>query len=83
MTVNAFKKYFRRKILVRPFVQWFFVILVLAIFINHTLAETGQGIPLLSDASVHALCPFGGVVTYTSILLPVHSSKKSTNRRFC
>ncbi len=61
--MNVFKKYFRRKILIRPFVQWFFVFLVLAIAINHSLAETGQGITLLSDASLHALCPFGGVVT--------------------
>ncbi|HSF83467.1 MAG TPA: 4Fe-4S binding protein [Anaerolineales bacterium] len=33
------------------------------IAINHNLVESGQGIPFLSSASLHALCPFGGVVT--------------------
>jgi len=30
---------------------------------NHSLAESGNGIPLLASASLHSLCPFGGVVT--------------------
>ena len=33
------------------------------IAVNHTLAESGGGISFLSSASLHALCPFGGVVT--------------------
>ena len=33
------------------------------IAINHTLAEEGRGIAFLSSASLHAICPFGGVVT--------------------
>jgi hypothetical protein len=48
---------------VRRAVQIFFFLLIGAIAVNKTLAETGYGIPLLSTASLHALCPFGGVVT--------------------
>ena len=33
------------------------------ISINHTLVEAGSGIPFLASASLHSLCPFGGVVT--------------------
>lgn len=48
---------------IRTWIQWFFLILVLAISINHALEEMGVGIPFLSAASLHAICPFGGVVT--------------------
>jgi polyferredoxin len=47
-------------------VQWFFFLLVALIAINHTLAESGAAIPLLSSASLHAVCPFGGVETLYS-----------------
>lgn len=47
----------------RPAVQAFFFLLIALISINHSLVENGQGIPFLSSASLHALCPFGGVVT--------------------
>ena len=47
----------------RKIVQIVFFALVLAIAINHTLEESGQAIPVLSSASLHALCPFGGVVS--------------------
>lgn len=47
----------------RLFVQIFFLVLIGLIAINHTLVESGTGIPFLSEASLHALCPFGGVVT--------------------
>ncbi len=58
------KRLFRpRSIWIRRVVQWFFFLLVALISINHTLVESGAGIPLLSSASLHALCPFGGVVT--------------------
>lgn len=40
----------------------FFVVLTLGA-VNHTLTEMGVSIPLVSNASLHALCPFGGVVT--------------------
>ncbi|MBN8658473.1 MAG: 4Fe-4S binding protein [Anaerolineae bacterium] len=57
-------RFFRpRSIWVRKIVQWFFLILIAAIVFNHTLAESGAAIPFLSDASLHAVCPFGGVET--------------------
>jgi polyferredoxin len=52
-----------RSIKIRKFVQIFFFVLIGFISINHTLAESGKGIAFLSEASLHALCPFGGVVT--------------------
>lgn len=43
--------------------QIFFFSLIAMIAINHTLAETGNALPFFSTASVHAICPFGGVET--------------------
>jgi polyferredoxin len=57
------KKKRRRNIPLRTTVQIFFFALVALIAVNHTLAESGKDIPFLSSASLHALCPFGGVVT--------------------
>lgn len=58
------KRLFRpHSIWIRKIVQWFFFLLIALISINHTLVENGGGIPFLSTASLHALCPFGGVVT--------------------
>jgi len=58
------KRLFRPKsIWIRRVVQIFFFALIALIALNHNLAESGGGIPLLSNASLHALCPFGGVVT--------------------
>lgn len=53
----------KRKI--RLAIQIFFFALIGLIAVNKTLAETGSGIgiPFLSEASLHALCPFGGIVT--------------------
>lgn len=48
---------------IRSWVQLFFFVLIALIAVNHTLAEQGRGILFLSSASLHALCPFGGVVT--------------------
>lgn len=64
----------------RNALQIFFFALIAAISINHTLVEQGNGIPLLAAASVHAVCPFGGVETlYTFIttgtfVQKIHSS---------
>jgi len=52
-----------RSIWIRKVVQIFFFVLIAFISINHTLLENGGGIAFLSSASLHALCPFGGVVT--------------------
>lgn len=49
--------------------QIFFFILILLIVINHSFQETGSSfIPILSAASLHAICPFGGVVTLYEFL---------------
>ena len=57
-----------RSIWVRKIVQWFFFILIALIAVNHTLAESGAAIPFLSSASLHAVCPFGGVETLYTFL---------------
>ncbi len=54
---------------IRKLVQWFFFLLIALISINHTLVANGAGIPFLSSASLHAVCPFGGVETlYTFVV---------------
>ena len=44
-------------------IQILFFAIIALISVNHSLAESGGGIGFLSTASVHALCPFGGVVS--------------------
>ena len=53
----------RKGIWTRPLVQAFFFGLIALIAVNHSLAESGGGIDWLSSASLHAVCPFGGVVS--------------------
>ncbi len=48
---------------IRLAVQIFFFVLIAAIAINHSLEESGRGIAWLSSASLHSVCPFGGVVS--------------------
>jgi polyferredoxin len=48
---------------IRLIVQIFFFALIALIAVNHTLEEAGKAIPVLSSASLHAVCPFGGVVS--------------------
>jgi len=48
---------------IRLAVQIGFFSLIAAIAVNHTLAATGAEIPLIGTASLHAICPFGGVVS--------------------
>ena len=57
------KKKASKKLWIRSAVQIFFFGLIALIAVNHTLAEEGRGIAFLSSASLHAICPFGGVVT--------------------
>ena len=56
-------RFFRRNIWIRKIVQIFFFSFIALISINHTLVESGSSIPILSSASLHSLCPFGGVET--------------------
>lgn len=54
----------KKKPRARTLIQIFFFALVALITVNHSLVESGKTlIPFLSAASLHAICPFGGVVT--------------------
>lgn len=53
---------------VRHIVQIIFFLLVLIISINHSLVEAGGGFSFLPSASIHAICPFGGVVSIYQFL---------------
>lgn len=54
----------KRKSWIRLLVQIFFFVLIALIAVNKSLEEAGMAtLPFLSTASLHALCPFGGVVT--------------------
>jgi polyferredoxin len=53
----------KKKSNIRLYIQIFFFVLVASIAVNHSLEEAGRALPLLSSASLHALCPFGGVVS--------------------
>jgi len=64
MTESAnVKKFFDQPIWVRRALQIFFFVLIALIAANHHLEETGRASPLLSSASLHAVCAFGGVVS--------------------
>lgn len=52
-----------RSIWIRRVVQWFFFLLIALIVFNHSLVESGGGIPFLASALLHGVCPFGGVET--------------------
>lgn len=64
--VIALKK--KKKTGLRFWIQLFFFILIAAISLNHNLEDSGQNIKWLSTASLHALCPFGGVVTIIHLI---------------
>ncbi len=45
-------------------IQIFFFALIAFIAVGKTLGERGVAIPFASSASLHAVCPFGGVVSF-------------------
>lgn len=53
---------------IRLIVQIFFFALIALIAVNHALEEAGKAIPVLSSASLHAICPFGGVVSVYQLI---------------
>ena len=58
----------QKKHLIRLAVQIFFLALIILISINHFRSEQGLPPLLIGAPSLHAVCPFGGVVTiYTYI----------------
>lgn len=54
--------------IIRTSIQLFFLSLVLLIAINHQLVEKGISIPIIASASLHSVCPFGGVVSIYSLV---------------
>jgi len=52
-----------KRINLRLIVQIFFFALIAVIAVNHALEEQGKAISFLSSASLHTVCPFGGVVS--------------------
>ncbi|MDI3478133.1 MAG: hypothetical protein PWQ59_1658 [Thermoanaerobacterium sp.] len=53
----------RRNIKIKLFVQVFFFVTILLTAINESLSKKNITIPFISNASLHGLCPFGGVVS--------------------
>lgn len=58
----------KRHVTFRKWVQLVFFVLVAFIAINHSLAEMGKPIPFVAEASLHAICPFGGVVSIYNLI---------------
>lgn len=56
------------KMKVRKIVQIIFFTVAALIAINHGLAEAGKPIPFIAEASLHAVCPFGGVVSIYNLI---------------
>jgi polyferredoxin len=48
---------------IRRIIQIAVILIVAIIAVNHSLEEAGNNIPWLSTASLHSICPFGGVVS--------------------
>jgi polyferredoxin len=63
MKFSKIRLFRKRSIWPRTLLQIFFFALIALIAVNHTLAESGGGITLLSGVTLHAVCPFGGVET--------------------
>jgi len=53
----------QKKDLIRLAVQFFFLALIILISFNHFRSEQGLAPLLIGSPSLHAVCPFGGVVT--------------------
>lgn len=67
---------------IRTAVQIGFFLLIALISINHTLEESGRGIPVLGSASLHSLCPLGGVVSVYQYLDTGSMVKKTHESSF-
>ena len=69
MKLPKFQLFRKRSIWARKVLQVLFFILIAFISVNHTLVRNGGGFDFLSNASLHALCPFGGVETMAQLLM--------------
>lgn len=62
--------------LLRRVIQISLFALIAVIAINNGLEATGQSIPWIGEASLHAVCPFGGVVSVYQVLTDGTFTKK-------
>lgn len=53
---------------VRKWIQIIFFTVAALIATNRGLAEAGKQIPFIGEASLHAICPFGGVVSIYNLI---------------
>ncbi|MDC7124091.1 MAG: 4Fe-4S binding protein [Spirochaetales bacterium] len=53
----------KRAGIIRKIVQIVFFVVIALIAVNHGLEKYGKTIPLVGSSSLHAVCPFGGVVS--------------------
>ena len=61
---NKYSKLSRKRMSsIRTIVQITFFFFIALVAVNRTLEAAGTPIPFVSNASLHALCPFGGVVS--------------------
>lgn len=58
----------KKKKWLRPTIQITFFVIVLLTVVAASLREAGIVIPFIDDASLHAICPFGGVVSIYNYL---------------
>ncbi|MDC7218294.1 MAG: 4Fe-4S binding protein [Spirochaetales bacterium] len=58
----------KKRLPLRRIIQVLFFVIIALIAVNHTLSEAGGGIPFISNASLHAVCPFGGVVSLYQVI---------------
>jgi polyferredoxin len=52
----------------RAVIQIFFFVLIAFIAVTNGLKEAGITIPFAGEASLHAVCPFGGVVSFWNLI---------------
>lgn len=70
----------KKKIWLRPLIQVFVFALVALIALSKSLEAAGISIPFIAEASLHAICPFGGVetiyqyITSGTLIQKIHSS---------
>lgn len=53
---------------IRLIAQIAFFVFIAVVSINHTLAEQGRAINFVPEVSLHAICPFGSIVTLSTLV---------------
>lgn len=57
----------KKKFSFRRISQFIFLLIVSLIALNHYLSEIGRTLPFIGDMSLHAICPFGAVESFTAL----------------